>query len=108
FKWLYHVVARKRWHMDRRVWRFCTPLISAGLAFAMVAIVSSGVLRIFDPKAFDSPSMILGFSFLVGYFSDSAAAKMTEIAETLFGPSREKEKHVAAGETETTPAHPPE
>jgi hypothetical protein len=31
--------------------------------------------------------------FLVGYFSDSAIAKLTEIAETLFGTIRAKEKH---------------
>jgi hypothetical protein len=29
----------------------------------------------------------------VGYFSDSAVAKLTEIAETIFGASRAKERH---------------
>ena len=30
---------------------------------------------------------------MVGYFSDSAIAKLTEVAETLFGTIRAKEKH---------------
>jgi hypothetical protein len=34
-------------------------------------------------------------AFLVGYFSDNAVAKLTEIADTLFGTSRSKEKHIA-------------
>jgi len=35
----------------------------------------------------------MGLGFLVGYFSDSAVAKLTEVAETLFGTIRAKEKH---------------
>lgn len=92
-KWLYHTVARQLWNMDRRLWRFFTPHISAGIAFAMVAVVSSGLLRLFDRQAMQSPSMVMGLGFLVGYFSDSAAAKLAEIAETLFGTSRSAEKH---------------
>lgn len=41
-KWLYHSVARGFWNLDRRLWRFFTPHISGGLAFAVVALVSSG------------------------------------------------------------------
>jgi|SRR5690242_9518579 len=92
-KWLYHAVARQLWHLDRRLWRLFTPHISGGLAFAMVALISSGLLRIFDSRAVDSLSSIVGISFLVGYFSDSAIAKLTEVADTLFGTSRTKEKH---------------
>ena len=92
-KWLYHTVARQLWNMDRRLWRFFTPHISAGIAFAMVAVASSGLLRLFDRQAMQSPEMVIGLAFLVGYFSDSAAAKLAEIAETLFGTSRSAEKH---------------
>jgi hypothetical protein len=92
-KWLYHSVARQIWHLDRRLWRLFTPHISGGLAFVFVALISSGILRIFDRKAVDSLSLIFGVGFLVGYFSDSAIAKLTEIADTLFGASRGKEKH---------------
>ncbi len=105
-KWLYHSVARQLWHMDRRLWRLFTPHISGGLAFAVVALISSGIMRIFDRRAVESLSLVIGIAFLVGYFSDSAIAKLTEIAETLFGTIRAKEKHKealnAASEPEKT------
>ena len=90
-KWLYHTVARRIWHLDRRLWRLFTPHISGGLAFAMIALISSGLLSLFDSKASDSLRVIVGTSFLVGYFSDSAIAKLSEVAETLFGASRGKD-----------------
>jgi hypothetical protein len=92
-KWLYHTVARGSWHMDRRLWRFFTPHISGGLSFFVLALVASGGLRIFDSIATNSLSLVVGLGFLVGYFSDSAIAKLTEVAETLFGTVRAKEKH---------------
>lgn len=92
-KWHYHVVAKKLWHLDRRLWRFFTPHISSGLAFVVVCLISSGVIKIFDQTAFQSHSAVVGFSFLVGYFSDNAIAKLTEIAGTVFGVSRGKEVH---------------
>jgi hypothetical protein len=100
-KFLYHSVARGLWHQDRRLWRIFTPHISGGLSFFVLALVASGALRIFDSKATDSPSLIIGLGFLVGYFSDSAVAKLSEVAETLFGTIRAKEKH-----REITPAEP--
>lgn len=92
-KWLYHSVARQMWHLDRRLWRLFTPHISGGLAFAIVVLISSGMFRIFDRQAVESLSQVVGVGFLVGYFSDSAVAKLTEIAETIFGTSRGRERH---------------
>jgi len=92
-KWLYHTVARGRWNMDRRLWRIFTPHISGALSSFVLALVASGGLRIFDSKATDSLAVAIGLGFLVGYFSDSAIAKLTEVAETLFGTVRAKEKH---------------
>lgn len=89
-KWLYHSVAHQMWHEDRRLWRLFTPHISGGLAFAVMLMVSSGILKLFDKQSLDSPPVILAISFLVGYFSDNAAAKLTEIAETLFGTTRRR------------------
>jgi len=86
-KWLYHSVAHKKWHLDRRLWRHFTPHVSGGLAFAMIALVSSGMVRVFDRQAMYSRALVVGVAFLVGYFSDSAIAKLSEIAQTLFGSS---------------------
>ncbi len=90
-KWLYHVVARQLWNYDRRLWRIFTPHISGGFAFAIVTLISSGILKVFDSQAVRSHSVVIGIAFLVGYSSDSAVAKLTEIAETLFGKGKSKE-----------------
>lgn len=92
-KWLYHCVARQIWHKDRRLWRLFTPHISGGLAFVMVALISSPLLRIFDRQAVESLPLVVGVAFLVGYFSDNALAKLGETAETLFGSRRAKERN---------------
>lgn len=96
-KWLYHSVARQIWHLDRRLWRVFTPHISGGLAFAVIALISSGMFRILDHQATESHSLVVGVAFMVGYFSDSAIAKLAEIADTLFGVTRAKEKHKEGG-----------
>jgi hypothetical protein len=84
-KWLYHSVARNLWNADRWLWRAFTPHISAGLAFAFIVLISSGLINIFSPDALNKNTAVLGLSFLVGYFSDSAVAKLNEIANTIFG-----------------------
>src|SRR5437867_713614 len=40
-KWLYHSVAKGKWHIDRAPWRYLTPHISGGLAFSTVVILNS-------------------------------------------------------------------
>jgi len=91
-KWLYHSVARQSWHIDRRLWRLFIPHISAGLSCAVIALISSGLIRIFDHHATESPALVFGLAFLVGYFSDNTIAKLAEVAGTLFGPTRTEEK----------------
>lgn len=92
-KWLYHVVARQLWHQDRRLWRIFTPHISGGVAFGVVALVESDLIRIFDRTIMSRSVAVVGLSFLIGYFSDSSIAKLTELADTLFGTTRSREKH---------------
>lgn len=84
-KWLYHSVARGIWNLDRRLWRFLTPIISAGLAFAAIVLIRSGLFTPFNRDALESGTLCFSVGFLVGYFSDTAAAKMAEIAQTMFG-----------------------
>lgn len=89
-KWLYHSVAKLIWHLDRRLWRLFTPLLSGGLAMCTMLLVRANVIAIFSHQALDSAEAILAISFLVGYFSDNATAKLTEVAETIFGATRER------------------
>ncbi len=91
-KWFYHTVARHLWNLDRRLWRIFTPHISGGLSFSVFALVTSGIVRIFDSSALNSMPSIIGMGFLVGYFSDSAIAKLTEVATTLFGVNQTKKE----------------
>ena len=84
-KWLYHVVAKNLWNSDRRLWRLFTPHVSGGLATVFIILLGSGLVTIVDPDAMASIWVCFGMSFLIGYFSDNATAKLTEVAETLFG-----------------------
>jgi len=89
-KWLYHSVARNLWNQDRFLWRIFTPHISGALAFSFILLISSGIINLFSPAAMDKNNAVFGLSFLIGYFSDSAIAKLTEIANTLFGATQKE------------------
>ena len=90
-KWLYHSVAKKMWHEDRRLWRLFTPHLSGGLGAAFLVLAASGVISVIDKTRLDSDFSVLGLGFIVGYFSDSASGKLAEVAETLFGSTRPKQ-----------------
>ncbi len=95
-KWLYHSVAKQIWNIDRRLWRIFTPHVSGALAFAVQMLAYSGILRIIDPVSISTAPAVIGISFLIGYFSDSALAKLREIAETLFGATARSHEHPSA------------
>jgi hypothetical protein len=82
-KYLYKVVARGYWNMDRRLWRLFSPLLSAGLALVVGALIESGVLGLTVKVA--SGAAYLSYGFITGYFADRAIDKMQEVAETVFG-----------------------
>lgn len=86
-KWMYHSVAKKMWHEDRRLWRLLAPHLSGVVSLFMVFLVASNLLQVFDKEFVNRPISVMAFSFLVGYFSDKALAKMAEVADTLFGVS---------------------
>jgi hypothetical protein len=93
-KWLYHTVAKRRWHLDRQLWRFLTPLISGGLAFFSVAIAQS--VSGFNSAIVSSNTRTTAFGFLIGFFSDNALAKLAEVAETLLGRTHHISEHKKA------------
>lgn len=90
-KWLYHVVGKGRWHRDRGPWRFLTPLVSGGVSFSFMALVTSNVLPVLSISGINSVYSVIALSFLLGYFSDTAVAKLAEIAGVLFGTVRDHE-----------------
>jgi len=84
-KWMYHMVAKNMWHLDRRLWRFLAPHLSGASSLGFVLLIASGLIKIFDSNVLVSTSAIVGLSILVGLFSDMATAKMAEVAKTMFG-----------------------
>lgn len=82
-KYLYHVVGRGYWHQDRRLWRFLSPFLSASLALMVAAAIDSGMLGISFRAGSHAACVALGF--FAGYFADKALAKMSEIADVIFG-----------------------
>mgnify|MGYP003290850205 FL=1 len=78
-KWLYRTVARGYWHEERRLWRIFTPWISGVLAVVFVVIMSCYTTG----EVYSIPESC-GIGFLVGYFSDTAIGKLSDIANVIF------------------------
>lgn len=93
-KWMYHVVARRSWHQDRRLWRIFTPHISAALALIVVLVASSDTLAVFDANLIQNHEQILVMAILAGLFSDKALAKLSEVANTLFGQTEKPQQYL--------------
>jgi len=84
-KYLYRVVARGYWHEDRRLWRLLSPWLSLCVAVVFGTLIEADWISL---KGIQSGAGRVAIGFLVGYFSDSALAKMHELAEVIFGPSK--------------------
>ncbi|WP_323018509.1 hypothetical protein [Castellaniella sp.] len=82
-KYLYHVVAKGFWNQDRCLWRVLSPLLAGSLAFIIGALTDAGFLGL-TVSASKAPAF-LSLGFITGYFGDKALAKMTEIADVIFG-----------------------
>lgn len=90
-KYLYKVVARGYWHLDRRLWRIFTPLIAGGLGLAIGAMIDSGILGL--TTKVNAGSAYFSVGFIAGYFADSALAKMQEVADIVFGSTDRRPHH---------------
>ncbi len=53
-------------------------------------IIDAEFITIFDKTAAQETPVILATSFLIGLFSDGAMAKMSDIADALFGTTTKK------------------
>jgi hypothetical protein len=88
FKWFYHVIARGYWHLDRRYWRCIAPYISAVLAVVVALALFHSDLVAAKPRLEVLVETLI-VSFLGGYFSDGALAKLAEVAQVAFGKAEE-------------------
>src|SRR3546814_5851912 len=73
-KYLYKVVARGWWNEDRELWRFFSPLLAGGLAFAVGALADAGLFG-FKVGENQSAASFVSWGFIAGYFADSASRK---------------------------------
>lgn len=84
-KWLYHAVAKGKWHQDRCLWRLIVPFNSAMVSLFTGFLFASGVIPFLKNESFDEYYTLLGFGFVFGYFSDNILAALQNLAAKLFG-----------------------
>jgi hypothetical protein len=106
-KWLIHSVAKGIWNLDRRLWRMLTPHMSGGLAFAVLVLISAGLFGEFASAGLSRGVVVLGVSFMVGYFSDRAIGKLAEVADTLFGATASEKEETKAESDQPDKTSPP-
>jgi D-serine dehydratase len=84
-KWLYHTVAKKRWHRDRMVWRMVVPISSAFLALFSGLMIISGLVPFLARAPLTIPATGAAYGFFVGVFSDNVLAALQKLAQNIFG-----------------------
>lgn len=81
-KWLYHTVANGYWNQDRQLWRIFAPHLSGVFALMIIILFSCNFFS--KENHFFSIHQACGIGFLVGYFSDNAIGKLSELANVFF------------------------
>jgi hypothetical protein len=84
-KWLYHSVAKWTWNKDRVWWRLIVPFLSGILSFFVSAMISAGIVSVFNAEFFQGFYGALGGGFFIGYFSDNVLAALQNLAVKWFG-----------------------
>lgn len=84
-KWLYHSVAKMRWHRDRIIWRIVVPMLSAVLALFSGMMIVSGLVPFLSKTPLTTPLTGAAFGFFVGFFSDNVLAGLQKLAYKVFG-----------------------
>lgn len=97
FKWLYHTVAKMRWHRDRVIWRFIVPPVSGALALFTALMIKSGIVPFLSTLPFDNPIVGASYGFFVGLFSDNLLAALQNLAQKTFGTVKDKPKPETTG-----------
>lgn len=91
-KWLIHAVAKGKWHLDRRLWRFFVPFTGGVYACVVMTLYDAGLFHGPLPNGADPTghALTLGLAFLVGYFSDGVSGLLSNIANAVFGTVEKK------------------
>jgi hypothetical protein len=79
-------------YIQYRAWYFTRPFLGAGIAFIFYLLIRGGLLTIGAAVLALNVVVIAGLSGLVGMFSEQALLKLLEVADALFGPSKEDKK----------------
>lgn len=105
-KWLYHSVAKWLWNTDRILWRLIVPFLSGMLAFFVSAMITAGIVSVFNAAFFSNFYGALGGGFFIGYFSDNVLAALQNLAVKWFGTVDKRYQRVPghAHEPEANPA----
>jgi hypothetical protein len=84
-KWLYHSVAKQRWHRDRLIWRLIVPPLSGVLAVFTALMIISGIVPFLNRTSLAGPASGAALGFFVGLFSDNLLAALQKVAFRAFG-----------------------
>jgi hypothetical protein len=84
-KWLYHAVAKQRWHRDRLIWRLIVPPLSGILAVFTALMIISGIVPFLNRTSLAGPASGAALGFFVGLFSDNLLAALQKVAFRAFG-----------------------
>jgi hypothetical protein len=84
-KWLYHAVAKQRWHRDRLIWRLVVPPLSGILAVFTALMIISGIVPFLNRTSLAGPASGAALGFFVGLFSDNLLAALQKVAFRVFG-----------------------
>ena len=83
-KWLYHSVAKRRWHRDRVVWQFTVPLLSGTLAVFTGMMIVSGLVPFLARSWLTGLTAAAAFGFFVGlYFPIICWPRSRELLSTF-------------------------
>jgi hypothetical protein len=100
-KWLYHTVAKQRWHRDRLIWRLVVPILSAMLAVFSGLMIVSGLVPFLSKTPLTLPSTGAAYGFFVGLFSDNLLAGLQKLAHRIFG-TVDKSSHSEEAKSDPT------
>lgn len=89
-KWLVHSVAKCKWHLDRRYWRFFVPLIGGVYACVVLTLLEGRIISGQTSASPRSAALTAALAFLVGYFSDGVSGLLSNVANAVFGTLEKK------------------